>query len=156
MSVHSNVHFSKRSPIRLIDDNTEGTQIYISGYKSNFGVGAAFMVKKTDRILKKKKFKLSTNCSYFQSTLIAINRGLEYAIENIFSENVIICLPNASIYCALQQYNSTNQLIQNIYKMKYRANEFGIQIMVKLNDSQSNQSVSQVNKMAESGAKSNN
>jgi hypothetical protein len=75
--MHSIIHFSKRSAIRSVDDNIEGTEIYISGYKGIHGAGAAFMVKKTNRILKKKKIKLSTNCSYNRRNFIANQHEIE-------------------------------------------------------------------------------
>ena len=115
-------HPSKRHhiTIRTANDQSEAdalassVNIYTDGSKSDDGVGAAFVVKRTGRDVV-KKFRLNKVCSVFQAELLALSQALRWLVRNPAS-SVTIYSDSQSGLKALSSSSNTNHFVNDCHK----------------------------------------
>ncbi len=99
------------------DDNI---QVFSDRTGSTAGVGAGFAVFRNQQLIKQKKIKISKECTLFQAKIFSIKMALSYVCKQINNlSDISIYLCDQSVVGALQNQNSTNDLIFSIYEMYY-------------------------------------
>ena len=115
-------HPSKRHNITIHTANNQSeadalesdVNVYTDGSKSDDGVGAAFVVKKSGRDIT-KKFRLNKLCSVFQAELLALSQALAWLVRNPAS-NVTIYSDSQSSLNALSSSSNTNYFVNECHK----------------------------------------
>jgi hypothetical protein len=106
-------HPSIRTRIQLKVDQAEGIHVFTTGHKKADMVGSGFCVSKFGKITKKSEFKLSINCSRFQSELFSNLMALNYFKTKQYREKITL-FSNLTTIQAIMNYNSVTELIQEI------------------------------------------
>jgi hypothetical protein len=118
-------HFGKRFkiPVQSISNiNTnQMLNIFVDSRSDSSATGAAYLITRDQNIIvKKKKFKMTSIWSEFQAIIYTLNSALNYIKDtNIRSDNIVINLYNNSIVMALNDQNSTNAQLFQIYDKYY-------------------------------------
>jgi ribonuclease HI len=108
-------------PLKIVQNSSQ-MMITFSGHKSTRGVGAAFEIWDSNRLKITKKFKLSENCSIFQSSLFAIHSALQH-INRTFQNRtyVTICSDNQTVIKAISNPYTKNSQVHHIYVEVFKA-----------------------------------
>ncbi len=121
------VRILKSKPFRkkiIFSENSSQTNLeaLFDGAKFNGQTGGAFIIynKLFEKIIVNKKVKLGDNCTIFQSSLLALEKLLEFVLKSESIYQIEIYIKSKSISMAISDPNSTNQLIHNIYKKYYK------------------------------------
>ncbi len=88
--------------------------MFTSGSKREDKVGSGFCVYRENSVNKKSKYKLSYQCTLFQSQLFAIHKALEYLKDSKFRNELFNIYCNCTAIQAIENCHSVNQLIQSI------------------------------------------
>ena len=99
-------------------ERTVGTSIYTDGSKLNGCVGAAFVVRERNSIVKTKKLKLERYCSVFQAELIAIENALDYVWKrNRSISNVKIFTDSEAAIRSIENRKNNNPIVHKIHTL---------------------------------------
>ncbi len=118
-------HFGKRFkiPVQSISNiNTnQMLNIFVDSRSDSSATGAAYLITRDQNIIvKEKKFKMTSIWSEFQAIIYTLNSALNYIKDtNIRSDNIVINLYNNSIVMALNDQNSLNAQLFQIYDKYY-------------------------------------
>jgi hypothetical protein len=130
ISVWSLRPYDRRKQIVTTNEITRN-YVFISSKKTQTGVGAGIYGQINGKRFQ-KKLKISNNCTSFQAVLFSISKMIEIINKRHKSLELTIFINNTCAQ-ALQETNSTNFLINNIYNDWHRAIESNNNI--KFNDS---------------------
>lgn len=98
-------------------------KMFTDGSKSNNGVGCAFLIKNSGLSF---GYKLNENCTIFTAESLAIDKGLEWAIENHAcfstilimsdSQSVLTAISNSSKH--IMKHKITTNILEKVIKLK--------------------------------------
>ncbi|CAK1554338.1 unnamed protein product [Leptosia nina] len=96
-----------------LDEQTDATNIYTDGSKTDDGVGAAVVLRRLDKELKTVKIKLATYCTVFQAEMVALHKAVQLATK-VASPRVNLCSDSRSALDDIVSGRSLSPLVVQI------------------------------------------